>query len=33
MEELGIKDRPACLWNVDETNLYIDPQREKVRFS
>ena len=27
---LGISNRPECIWNVDETNLYIDPQKSRV---
>ena len=30
LNKLNISDRPGCIWNVDESNLYIDPQREKV---
>jgi len=30
LTKLNIRDRPGCIWNVDESNLYIDPQREKV---
>ena len=30
MSKLQIMDRPECLWNIDETNLYIDPQRTRV---
>jgi len=30
MKKLKIEDRPGCVWNVDESNLYIDPQKEKV---
>ena len=28
--QLGILERPECLWNVDETNLYIEAQNSKV---
>lgn len=30
LNTLGIQDRPECIWNVDETNLHIDVQKEKV---
>ena len=30
LEKLGITNRPECIWNVDETNLFIEPQRAKV---
>lgn len=30
LEKLGIAHRPECIWNVDETNLFIEPQRSKV---
>ena len=33
MQELGILDRPECLWNVDETNLCIEAQQTRVKYS
>ena len=30
INELGISNRPECIWNVDESNLFTDVQREKV---
>ena len=30
VDQLQIRDRPECIWNVDETNLFTDPQRTKV---
>ena len=27
ISKLGIQDRPECIWNVDETSLFIDAQR------
>lgn len=27
---LKITQRPECLWNIDETNLHLDPQKTKV---
>ena len=30
LKQLNIQDRPECLWNVDETNLYTDPQKTRV---
>ena len=29
-DQLEIRDRPECVWNVDETNLMIDAQKTKV---
>lgn len=30
ISKLGIQDRPECIWNVDETSLFIDAQRVRV---
>jgi len=30
ISELDISNRPECFWNLDETNLFIDAQNEKV---
>ena len=30
MKRLKIKDRPECIWNIDETSLFIDPRNIKV---
>ena len=30
MERLKISNRPECVFNVDETNLYIDPKQTRV---
>ena len=32
-KEIGIEDRPECIWNVDETNLCIEAQNAKVSYS
>ena len=30
INDLGIKNRPECIWNIDESNLFLEAQRTKV---
>ena len=30
LKQFNFQDRLECLWNVDETNLYTDPQKTRV---